>query len=60
MRNQNIVKKEYILKFIAFHFTGQRASDHETDFPGMELDPKYFDVIIDRWEKFAGEKAVNI
>ena len=26
----------------------------------MELDPKYVDVIIDRWEKFTGEKAVLI
>ena len=25
---------------------------------GMELDPKYCDVIIKRWEKFTGEKAV--
>ena len=24
----------------------------------MELDPKYCDVIIKRWEKFTGEKAV--
>lgn len=24
----------------------------------MEFDPKYADVIIDRWEKFTGEKAV--
>lgn len=24
----------------------------------MEYDPKYADVIIDRWEKFTGEKAV--
>jgi DNA modification methylase len=24
----------------------------------MELDPKYVDVIIDRWEQFTGEKAV--
>ena len=24
----------------------------------MELDPKYVDVIIDRWEKFTGERAV--
>ena len=24
----------------------------------MELDPKYVDVIIERWEKFTGEKAV--
>ena len=24
----------------------------------MELDPKYVDVIIDRWENFTGEKAV--
>ena len=24
----------------------------------MELDPKYIDVIIDRWEKFTGENAV--
>lgn len=24
----------------------------------MEFDPKYIDVIIDRWEKFTGEKAV--
>lgn len=24
----------------------------------MELDPRYVDVIIDRWEKFTGEKAV--
>jgi DNA modification methylase len=24
----------------------------------MELDPKYCDVIIDRWEQFTGEKAV--
>lgn len=24
----------------------------------MEFDPKYVDVIIDRWEKFTGEKAV--
>lgn len=26
----------------------------------MELDPKYIDVIIDRWEQFTGEKAVLI
>ena len=26
----------------------------------MELDPKYIDVIIDRWEKFTGEKAIKI
>jgi len=26
----------------------------------MELDPKYCDVIIDRWEQFTGEKAVLI
>lgn len=26
----------------------------------MELDPKYVDVIIDRWEQFTGEKAVLI
>lgn len=24
----------------------------------MELDPKYVDVIIDRWEKFTGRRAV--
>ena len=27
---------------------------------GMELEPKYVDVIIDRWEQFTGEKAVLI
>lgn len=26
----------------------------------MELDPKYVDVIIDRWEKFTGKKAVKV
>lgn len=26
----------------------------------MELDPKYVDVIIERWEQFTGEKAVLI
>lgn len=26
----------------------------------MELDPKYVDVIIDRWEKFTGLKASKI
>ena len=26
----------------------------------MELDPKYVDVIIQRWEKFTGQKAVKI
>ena len=26
----------------------------------MELDPKYVDVIIKRWEKFTGKKAVLI
>ena len=26
----------------------------------MELDPKYCDVIIDRWEQFTGQKAVKI
>ena len=24
----------------------------------MELDPRYVDVIIDRWEQFTGERAV--
>ena len=24
----------------------------------MELDPKYVDVIIDRWEQYTGEKAI--
>ena len=27
---------------------------------GMELEPKYVDVIIKRWEYFTGEKAVLI
>ena len=27
---------------------------------GMELDPKYIDVIIERWEKFTGEKAKKL
>lgn len=26
----------------------------------MELDEKYVDVIIDRWEKFTGRKAVKV
>lgn len=26
----------------------------------MELDPKYCDVIVQRWEKLTGEKAVRI
>lgn len=26
----------------------------------MELDPKYVDVIIDRWEEFTGQKALKI
>lgn len=26
----------------------------------MELDPKYVDVIIDRWESFTGEKAIKV
>lgn len=26
----------------------------------MELDPRYVDVIIDRWEKYTGEKAIKI
>lgn len=26
----------------------------------MELDPRYVDAIIDRWETFTGEKAVLI
>lgn len=26
----------------------------------MELDPKYMDVIIDRWEKFTGKRLFNI
>ena len=26
----------------------------------MELDPKYVDVIINRWETFTGKKAVKI
>ena len=26
----------------------------------MEYDPKYADVIIDRWEKFTGKKAVKL
>ena len=38
---------------IAAEQTGRRARL-------MELDPKYVDVIIDRWEKFTGEKAVKI
>jgi len=27
---------------------------------GMELDPKYIDVIIKRWEKFSDEKATKL
>lgn len=27
---------------------------------GMELEPKYVDVIIDRWEQFTGQKAVKL
>jgi DNA modification methylase len=26
----------------------------------MEIDPKYCDVIIDRWEQFTGQKAVKL
>lgn len=26
----------------------------------MEIDPAYVDVIIDRWEKFTGQKAVLV
>lgn len=26
----------------------------------MELDPKYVDVIINRWENFTGEKAIKV
>lgn len=26
----------------------------------MELDPRYVDVIIDRWEQFTGQKAVKL
>ena len=26
----------------------------------MEYDPRYVDIIIDRWEKFTGQKAVKI
>ena len=26
----------------------------------MELDPKYVDAAIDRWEKFTGQKAVKL
>jgi site-specific DNA-methyltransferase (adenine-specific) len=36
---------------IAAHKTGRKAR-------GMELDPKYCDVILTRWEDYAGEKAV--
>lgn len=27
---------------------------------GMELEPKYVDVIINRWQQFTGEKAIKI
>jgi len=27
---------------------------------GMELDPAYIDVIIERWEKFTGKKAKKL
>lgn len=27
---------------------------------GMELDPKYVDVIIERWEKYTGQKAKKL
>jgi DNA modification methylase len=27
---------------------------------GMELDPQYIDVIISRWEKFTGQKAIKL
>lgn len=26
----------------------------------MELEPKWVDVIIDRWEQFTGEKAIKL
>lgn len=26
----------------------------------MEFDPRYVDVIIDRWEQFTGEKAIKL
>lgn len=37
---------------IAAHKTGRKCY-------GMELDPKYCDVIIKRWEEFTGEEAVH-
>lgn len=32
----------------------------DMDLVQMELDPHYCDVIIDRWEKFTGKKAVKV
>lgn len=32
----------------------------ERNFIGMEIDPKYIDIIIDRWEKLTGQKAVKL
>ena len=27
---------------------------------GMELDPRYVDATIDRWEKFTGKQAIKV
>ncbi len=36
------------------------ASPHKRCAYLMELDPRYVDVIIDRWEEFTGKKAVKL
>lgn len=54
-------KKDIIIDFFGGSGSTLIASEQtERTCYMMELDPKYCDVIIDRWETFTGEKAVKI
>ena len=61
IRSTNSKPEEIVLDLFAGSGTTIMAAEQNKRIAYcMEFDPKYADVIIDRWEKFTGKKAERI